>query len=68
MSPPVATSIATARLTLEPLAVAHAAEMVDVLTDPALYTFIGGGPPTLDELRERFRHGGRSGPGVAGVG
>ena len=54
MSPPVATPIATARLTLEPLTVAHAAEMVDLLADPALYPFIGGGPPTLDELRERF--------------
>ena len=49
-------SISTARLTLTPLEVADAAEMVDVLADPALYSFTGGTPPTLAELEERYRH------------
>ena len=42
------------RLTLEPLRPEHAAEMVAVLSDPALYEFTGGEPPTLAELRERY--------------
>lgn len=29
--------------------------MADVLSDPALYTVIGGGPPSVGELRERYR-------------
>ena len=29
--------------------------MVDVLADPALYEFTGGSPPSLEELRERYR-------------
>ena len=40
---------------LDPLRVADAAEMADVLADPGLYEVIGGGPPTLDELTERYR-------------
>lgn len=43
-----------ARLTLEPLRVDHASEMVEVLEDPALYEFTGGQPPTLDELTARY--------------
>jgi RimJ/RimL family protein N-acetyltransferase len=43
------------RLTLEPLSVDHAAAMVDVLADPALYTFTGGEPPSLDTLTARYR-------------
>lgn len=43
------------RLWLEPLTVEHADEMVGVLADPALYTVIGGQPPSLDRLRERYR-------------
>ena len=35
---------------LEPLVVAHAAEMVEVLSSPTLYTVIGGQPPTEPEL------------------
>ncbi|MFI6513012.1 GNAT family N-acetyltransferase [Streptosporangium sp. NPDC050855] len=46
--------IRTARLTLEPLAVHHAAEMAEVLCDPALHTFIGGSPETPERLRERY--------------
>ncbi|MER5646883.1 GNAT family N-acetyltransferase [Streptosporangium sp. NPDC002524] len=46
--------ITTARLTLEPLAVRHAAEMAEVLGDPALHTFIGGSPETPEQLRDRY--------------
>src|SRR6185503_5783672 len=42
------------RLDLAPLRAEDADEMVTVFADPALYSFIGGGPPRLDELRERF--------------
>ena len=42
------------RLRLEPLTVQHADEMLDVLSDAALYQFTGGSPPTLDELRSRY--------------
>jgi RimJ/RimL family protein N-acetyltransferase len=47
--------LATSRLTLEPLRETHAAEMVDVLSDPELYVFTGGSAPTLDELTLRYR-------------
>lgn len=43
------------RVRLDPLRVADAAEMVDVLADPGLYAVIGGSPPTLDELTEQYR-------------
>ena len=46
--------ITTARLTLLPLAVEHADELVGVLGDPALHTFIGGRPETVEELRARY--------------
>lgn len=49
-------SINTVRLTLTPLGVADAAEMAGVLSDPALYTFTGGMPPTLVQLEELYRH------------
>ena len=39
---------------LTPLAVADAAEMTGVLSDPELYRVTGGRPPTEDELRERY--------------
>lgn len=42
-------------LRLDPLEVSDAAEMVGVLSDPALYAVTGGEPPTLDELTERYR-------------
>ena len=41
-------------LTLEPLRVAHAVEMVVVLADASIYEFIGGGPPTLEVLQARY--------------
>ena len=46
--------LASERLLLEPLTVAHATRMVDVLADPSLYEFTGGEPPTLDELTGRY--------------
>lgn len=42
-------------LRLDPLEVSDAAEMVGVLSAPELYAVTGGGPPTLDELTERYR-------------
>lgn len=47
--------IRTPRLELEPLRTDHAAEMVNVLSDPALYTFTGGTAPDLDTLRRRYQ-------------
>jgi RimJ/RimL family protein N-acetyltransferase len=44
----------TDRLILEPLRPGHAREMVEVLSSPELYTHMGGGPPTLDALTERY--------------
>ncbi|SEF15116.1 GNAT family N-acetyltransferase [Jiangella alba] len=46
--------IVTSRFELVPLTVDDADDMVEVLSDPALYTFIGGAPPTLTWLRERY--------------
>ena len=46
--------VKTARLDLVPLRVEHAAEMADVLADPALHTFIGGAPLGPDELLARY--------------
>ena len=40
--------------TLEPLRVGHADEMVNVLADESIYSFIGGIPPTLESLRTRY--------------
>jgi RimJ/RimL family protein N-acetyltransferase len=42
------------RVVLEPLRVDHAAEMTQVLADPSLYTFTGDGPPSEDQLAERY--------------
>lgn len=52
---PIAETIETERLVLEPLAVDHAEEMAEVLGDPALHTFIGGEPATPAELRARYQ-------------
>jgi RimJ/RimL family protein N-acetyltransferase len=51
---PRAETIRTPRLALEPLAVEHAAEMVPVLADPALYAWTGGEGPTLTVLEDRY--------------
>ncbi|MFJ3224773.1 GNAT family N-acetyltransferase [Streptomyces sp. NPDC086783] len=50
----VAETIRTARLDLLPLLVEHADEMATVLSDPALHTFIGGTPDTVEGLRSRY--------------
>lgn len=45
----------------------HAEQMLPVLAAPQLYTFIGGTPPTLTELRARYRQmvaGPPAGPAV----
>lgn len=47
-------AIRTGRLHLLPLAVEHAAEMAEVLSDPKLHTFIGGAPHTPPALRSRY--------------
>ncbi|MFF9017978.1 GNAT family N-acetyltransferase [Streptomyces sp. NPDC014870] len=59
--------ITTPRLTLQPLAVEHAEEMAGVLGDPALYSFIGGEPPTVSALRARYERqtAGSPEPGVS---
>lgn len=54
MNPVVADPISTPRLVLLPLRVEHAAEMADVLGDPALHAFIGGKPLAFDDLRARY--------------
>lgn len=48
-------ALQTARLRLEPLRADHADEMAPVLADRGLYSFTGGEPPTLGELRDRYR-------------
>jgi RimJ/RimL family protein N-acetyltransferase len=47
-------TIETARLRLLPLRVADAEEMAIALSDPRLYEFIGGAPPTPSELRKTY--------------
>jgi RimJ/RimL family protein N-acetyltransferase len=47
--------ISTARLDLLPIQPEHAEEMSGVLSDPALYEFIGGQPPAVTELRSRYQ-------------
>jgi RimJ/RimL family protein N-acetyltransferase len=47
--------ITTDRLTLLPLRVEYAVPMADVLSDPSLYTFTGGEPPTVEALEARYR-------------
>lgn len=59
--------VETERLILVPLAADDATELVDVLSDPSLYSFTGDGPPTLDVLGRRYRGwvAGASRPGEA---
>jgi RimJ/RimL family protein N-acetyltransferase len=42
-------------ISLEPLRVEHADEMLSVLADPSLYEFTGGDPPSRDVLAARYR-------------
>jgi RimJ/RimL family protein N-acetyltransferase len=51
---PAAVALTTRRLVVEPLRAGHARELVAVLADPELYAFIGGRPPTEDELAARY--------------
>ncbi|GAB3761117.1 GNAT family N-acetyltransferase [Microlunatus parietis] len=59
-------ALRTRRLTLRPVVPEDAEAMVAVLADPLLYTFTGGSPPDLDQLRDRYRRlaGGRSPDGA----
>jgi RimJ/RimL family protein N-acetyltransferase len=47
--------LTTSRLRLTPLELADAADMTRVLSDPELYTYTGGSPPSLTELQSRYR-------------
>ena len=47
--------LTTRRLRLDPLQVSDADVMVDVLASEDLYEFTGDTPPTLDQLRRRYR-------------
>lgn len=51
---PTAEPIDTTRLTLEPLTVEHAVEMVEPLSSPQLYTHIDGQAPSQAELRRLY--------------
>lgn len=51
--PPIK-KLTTERLTLEPLTLVHAKEMVGVLAAPELYTFTGDAPLSLEELQKRY--------------
>jgi RimJ/RimL family protein N-acetyltransferase len=48
------TTIITGRLSLVPLQVRDAEQMVGVLGDKRLHEFIGGEPATIAELRDRY--------------
>lgn len=54
MTAPAAEPIPTPRLLLRPLAVEDATELVRVLDDPALHTFVGGAPLGPAALRGRY--------------
>lgn len=47
--------IATERLRLLPLRIEYAVPMAEVLSDPRLYAFTGGEPPTVEVLEARYR-------------
>lgn len=68
MSWPQADPLDSDRLTLEPLTVDHADEMLTALAPLELYRFTGGEPPTLDELGARYgrQSRGQSEDGSAG--
>lgn len=51
-------TLQAATCTLEPHLEAHAAEMFDVLCDPAIYEFENAPPASARWLAERFRRGG----------
>jgi RimJ/RimL family protein N-acetyltransferase len=47
--------VAGAGVVLTPLAVADAGPMAVVLSDPALYRYTGGSPPSIAELEQQYR-------------
>jgi ribosomal-protein-alanine N-acetyltransferase len=47
-------TLSTTGLTLEPLVEAHAAEMFDILSDPAIYQFENQPPKSKQALAERY--------------
>ena len=47
--------IESPRLTLEPLVAAHADEMFEVLSDPAIYEFENQPPESVEWLRDRYQ-------------
>ncbi|BCJ37139.1 acetyltransferase [Actinocatenispora thailandica] len=49
-----AATIGTQRLELLPVRVEYAEEMARVLGDPALHSYIGGAPETVEQLRSRY--------------
>ena len=51
---PTTEPIISVRLLLEPLSVEHAAAMIEVLADPALYEYTGGEIPSLTVLEKRY--------------
>jgi RimJ/RimL family protein N-acetyltransferase len=61
----IATSFTTERLELLPLKVEYAGEMAGVLSARELYAFIGGEPPSVEQLTERYRRQ-VAGPGRPG--
>jgi ribosomal-protein-alanine N-acetyltransferase len=46
--------IKSERLTLEPILTSHAEEMVELLSDPELYTFVPQEPPELNKLIKTY--------------
>jgi RimJ/RimL family protein N-acetyltransferase len=50
-----AAALETERLSLEPLRVEHAQEMMPLLADRRLHEFTGGDPPGLRQLRDSYR-------------
>jgi RimJ/RimL family protein N-acetyltransferase len=51
---PTALTLTTAHLILEPSTARDASELFDVLNDTRLYTYTGGAPQTLEDLRTRY--------------
>jgi RimJ/RimL family protein N-acetyltransferase len=48
-------SLACARLALTPLTTEDAADLAAAMADPGLFAFIGGEPPSVDEMAARIR-------------
>ena len=48
-------AVSPAHVVLEPQTVAHAEEMFQVLSDPAIYEYENAAPASLEWLRERYR-------------